>query len=144
VNQKASLLAAIAFLLILPSSTFAQGVQSETAPVLPAGVLGTDLIAWSQMQTPRPVPQPLPPDQNPRTEQQATAEIFAGTIAKVGASYILKANGGATYRLNEQELGDHDGDQHNAKKYDGKQVRLFGYLDANHNHLHIVSIQPIS
>jgi hypothetical protein len=135
VKQKASVIATTGFLLILCGSMFAQGVQAEPAPVLPSGVLGPDLIAWSQMQTPRPVPQPLPPDQNPRAQQQPTAETFAGTIVKVGASYFLKVRDVITYRLD---------DQGQSRQYEGKQVRLLGNLNANRNSLQVVSIQQSS
>ena len=95
-KQKAGVLVTMGFLLILCASMCAQGVQPEPAPALPSGVLGPDLIAWSQMQTPRPVPQPLPPDQNPRAQQQATAEVFAGMIVKIDARYVLKMQSGIT------------------------------------------------
>ncbi len=134
-KQKASVIATTGFLLILCGSMFAQGVQAEPAPALPSGVLGPDLIAWSQMQTPRPVPQPLPPDQNPRAQQQPTAETFAGTIVKVGASYFLKVRDVITYRLD---------DQGQSRQYEGKQVRLLGNLNANRNSLQVVSIQQSS
>ncbi len=130
-KQKTSLLVTTGFLLILAGSMFAQGVQPEPAPALPSGVLGPDLIAWSQMQTPRPVPQPLPPDQNPRPQQQPTAEIFAGTIVKVDANYVLKMQSGKTYRLDQDDM----------RQYEGKQVRLAGNMDANRNQLHVISIE---
>jgi hypothetical protein len=134
VKQKAGVLVTMGFLLILCASMCAQGAQPEPAPALPSGVLGPDLIAWSQMQTPRPVPQPLPPDQNPRIQQQATAEVFAGMIVKIDASYVLKMQGGITYRLDQANMG----------RYEGKQVRLAGSLDANRNQLHVITIELVS
>lgn len=133
-KQKAGVLVTMGFLLILCASMCAQGVQPEPAPALPSGVLGPDLIAWSQMQTPRPVPQPLPPDQNPRAQQQATAEVFAGMIVKIDARYVLKMQGGITYRL----------DQANVGQYEGKQVRLAGSLDAKRIQLHVITIELVS
>ncbi len=133
-KQKAGVLVTMGFLLILCASMCAQGVQPEPAPALPSGVLGPDLIAWSQMQTPRPVPQPLPPDQNPRAQQQATAEVFAGMIVKIDARYVLKMQGGITYRLDQANMG----------QYEGKQVRLAGSLDANRNQLHVITIELVS
>jgi len=134
VKQKAGVLVTMGFLLILCASVCAQGVQPEPAPALPSGVLGSDLIAWSQMQTPRPVPQPLPPDQNPRAQQQATAEVFAGMIVKIDARYVLKMQSGITYRLDRANVG----------QYEGKQVRLAGNLDANRNQLHVITIELVS
>jgi hypothetical protein len=139
VKQMTSMLVTTAFLLLLAGTMFAQGVQPEPAPALPSSVLGPDLIAWSQMQTPRPVPQPLPPDQNPRAPRHPTIETFAGTIMKVDASYVLILASGLTYRLDYQ-----NDDQNNGRRYEGKQVRLTGTLNANRNSVHILSIQPIS
>lgn len=139
VKQKRSMLVTTGLLLILAGSMFAQSVQSEPAPALPSSVLGPDLIAWSQMQTPHPMPQPLPPDQNPRAPQQPTAETFAGTIMKIDANYVLKLASGLAYRLD-----DRTDDQDNARQYEGKQVRLSGSLDANRNSIRILSIQRIS
>ncbi len=141
-KQKATILATAAFLLIMAGSMLAQGVQSEPAPALPSSVLGPDLIAWSQMQTPRPVPQPLPPDQNPRAPQQPT-ETFAGTIMKVDASYVLKLASGLTYRLDYQN-NDQTDERNNARQYEGRHVRLTGNLDANRSTIHVLGIQLIS
>jgi hypothetical protein len=138
-KQKAGVLVTMGFLLILCASMCAQGVQPEPAPALPSGVLGPDLIAWSQMQTPRPVPQPLPPDQNPRAQQQATAEVFAGMIVKIDARYVLKMQSGITYRLDQANVG-----QYTVGQYEGKQVRLAGNLDANRNQLHVITIELVS
>jgi hypothetical protein len=91
------------------------------------------------MQTPRPVPQPLPPDQNPRAQQQATAEVFAGMIVKIDARYVLKMQSGITYRLDQANVG-----QCNVGQYEGKQVRLAGNLDANRNQLHVITIELVS
>jgi hypothetical protein len=139
VKQKTSVPLTAGLLLILACPMFAQGVQSEPAPVLPSGVLGPDLIAWSQMQAPRPVPQPLPPDQNPRAPQPPTTATFVGTIVKVDASYVLKLTSGLTYRLDDQS-----DDQNNGRQYEGKQVRLIGSPNANRNSIRILSIHPIS
>lgn len=137
-KQTKSMLLTTGLLLILASPLFSQGIQSEPAPALPSGVLGPDLIAWTHMQTPRPVPQPLPPDQNPPAPQPPATETFAGTIIKIDAGYVLKLASGLTYRL------DYQSDDQNDAKYDGKQVQLTGNLDANRNSIHVVSIQLIS
>ena len=134
-KQKASLFKGIGQILLFSCCTFAQDVRSKPAATLPAGVLGSDLILWSEMQSPNP----LPPAQNQETQQKASAEIFAGTIANEGAVYILKENGGAIYRLD-----GHNFAQDNAKKYDGRQVEVVGSLDASRRRLYIVSIRLIS
>jgi len=102
----------------------------------------------------RPVPQPLPPpdrpvptpDQQPEsgkaqaqapTEPQQTpaAQTFTGTILKDGERYVLKVSGGNTYQLDDQD---------EAGKYEGKQVKIVGDLDAKGSMLHVVSIQLVS
>jgi len=129
----------IVFLLALSGSIFAQGVQADPSPALPSGFLGPDLIAWSQMQTPRPVPQPLPPDQRPGAQEQPSAETFAGTIIKIKSSYSLRLAGGITYRLNDQ-----DSDRNNVKQYEGQQVAVLGNLSPDRSGLRIVAIRLAS
>jgi hypothetical protein len=144
VSVKASTFAAIAILFALAVSALAQDARPEPVLALPPSVLGPDLIAWSQMQTPRPVPQPLPPDQNPQAQKQPTGEIFIGTIVKARTTYVLRVQGGTTYYLDDRVLGQDNLKKDNLKKYDGRQVRLIGNLDASCTRLHMVSIEPIS
>lgn len=129
---------------------FAQQAAQRPAPALPAEILGPPLIAWSELQKPRPVPQPLPPperaDQSPPqqsanspAEQQesparTTAQTFTGTIVKDGGKYVLKASDGSAYQVDDQDK---------AKLYEGKQVKISGSLDGK-NVLHIVSIEVLS
>lgn len=128
----------IVFLLALSGSIFAQGVQAEPSPALPSGVLGSDLIAWSQVQTPRPVPLPLPLGQRP-VAQQLSAETFVGTIIKTDSSYSLRVAGGKTYQLDDQ-----DSDRNNVRQYQGKQVAVLGNLVGNCSGLRIVAIRLAS
>ena len=119
--------------------------------MLPSDILGPQLIAWSQLQKPEPVPQPLPPPDRPvqqpdqQTEQQPAnpqaqpqppaAQTFTGTIVKDGSSYILKVSSKNVYQLDDQEK---------AQRYEGKEVKIEGTLDANGNSLHITSIELLS
>jgi hypothetical protein len=152
VNRETSTLATLSVLLVLAGSVFAQEPQIQPSPALPANVLGPQLIVWSELQKPRPVPQPLPPPDRPeqvpdqpqaqpaqpanaQAQQQPAAQTFTGTIVKDGAKYILKESSGTTYQLDDQD---------NAKQYEGKQVKILGNLDANTHTLHVVSIQVIS
>ena len=141
--------AALIFLLTTGPLVFSQGKPS---PALPSEILGPQLIAWSQLQKPQPVTEPLPspdrpvqqserqpgqPDNTPSQEgpRQVAAQTLTGTILKDGSRYILKVPNSGTYQLDDQER---------AKQYEGKQVKIAGTLDANGGSFHIISIELIS
>jgi Protein of unknown function (DUF5818) len=150
-NRETGILATTGLLLVLAAALFGQEPQIQPSPTLPAGILGPQLIVWSQAQRPQPVPQPLPPpdrpieqpDQQaagqppnpPAQQQQPGAQTFTGTVAKDGDAYILKVSTNGTYQLDDQDR---------AKQYEGKQVKVAGTLDTNGHSLHIISIELIS
>src|SRR5580698_8356715 len=149
VRRETSSLTTLVFLLATFPLTFAQDPQTQPSPALPADILGPQLIAWSQLQKPQPVPQPLPPPDRPvqpqaqqpasppaaQQEQQPVAPTFMGTIIKDGTKYVLKASGNSLYQLDDQDK---------AKQYEGKQVKIVGSLDADGKILHITSIELMS
>src|SRR5271155_4181822 len=138
--KRTSLLIAAA-LAALSALAFSQ--QSQEAPALPAAIVGPQLIQWSELQKPQPIPQPVPPPEKPDQDQsgqqqpsqqqpgqtepatssqaqgQPSAQTFTGTIVKDGSNYVLKANGTA-YQVDDQDK---------AKQYEGKQVKITGSLD---------------
>jgi hypothetical protein len=126
---------------------FAQDPQTQPSPALPSDTLGPQLIAWSQLQKPQPVPQLLlQPDRplqqpdvqraNPPTQQeQPAAPTFKGTIIKNGTRYVLKVSSNSTYQVDEQ---------YSPKQYEGKQVKIAGTLDADGKSLRITSIELVS
>jgi hypothetical protein len=126
---------------------FAQDPQTQPSPTLPSDTLGPQLIAWSQLQKPQPVPQLLlQPDRplqqpdvqraNPPTQQeQPAAPTFKGTIIKNGTRYVLKVSSNSTYQVDEQ---------YSPKQYEGKQVKIAGTLDADGKSLRITSIELVS
>jgi hypothetical protein len=149
--KRASRWAALVFLFATSSVMLSQ-VQSKPNPVPPSEILGPQLIAWSQMQKPQPVPEPLPPpdrpvqQSEPQTErsaetaqdlpqQQPAAQTLSGMIVKDGSRYVLKVSSSSTYELDDQDR---------AKRYEGKQVKVSGTLDASGNSFHIISIELIS
>ena len=77
----------------------------------------------------------------PHQPQEEKEEIkdFKGTIAKVGAKFVLEksANGGnyGTYLLNDQSA---------ARKYEGQRVVVTGTLDAPHNTIHVRKIEVVA
>jgi hypothetical protein len=148
-NRKTSPFATLVFVLATLSLMCAQEVPTPQSPVLPLNILGPQLIVWSQLQKPQPVPQPLPaadrdtqrPDSQPAPtqvappQQQPPLQTFVGTIVKDGSRYVLQASGKNVYPLDDQDK---------ARQYEGKQVRIAGILDAHENSLHIASIELIS
>ena len=141
------MLGTIGFLIASAAALFGQEPRVQPGPVFPGSILGPPLIAWSQMQQPRPVPQPLTPDPPEQQQQQAPgqsanshaqqpeAQTFTGTITKDRTKYVLRESSGTIYQLD---------DQGSAKQYEGKQVNIVGSLSANAVILHIASIQLIS
>lgn len=145
------------FLFSLVLAAFPQNQSPLSGPDPDSSVLGVPLIAWSDMQTPEPVPQPLPekparlPDpqgeESPARQPAQTAQAqpqpqppvsvttLTGTIVKVADKYVLKTSGNATYALDNQEK---------AKQYEGKQVKVTGVLDVKSNTIQVESIELIS
>ena len=72
---------------------------------------------------------------NPPPPRPPAAQTFTGTIVKDGSRYLLKVSSKDIYQLDDQEK---------AKRYEGKQVKVEGTLDANGNSLHITSIELLS
>src|ERR1700693_1314163 len=91
VKPETSRLATLVFVLVSLPLMFGQGPQPQPRPALPPDILGPQLIAWSQLQKPLPVPPPLPhpdrptqqPDQQsanpPAKKEQPAASTFVGT-----------------------------------------------------------------
>jgi hypothetical protein len=148
--------------LLFSGVSLAQELAARPAPSSPDGILGPQLIAWSEMQKPQPVPQrpePIPvPDSNadkqagstedtpkqqpapdtkaPAQEKQGpAAQTLSGTVIKLGNKYVLKTTDQQTYELDDQDR---------AREYEGKQVKIVGSLDPTTNMIHITSIELIS
>jgi len=125
--------------LLLAGPMFAQQPPSDPTPDGNDGILGPQLIAWSQVQKPQPVSSqqqahPDAPQSEPDAQQQ-TARTITGVIAKVESSYVLQTGDSLTYKLDDADK---------AKPYDGKRVRVEGILDPTTGILHVSSIQLLS
>jgi Protein of unknown function (DUF5818) len=146
--RKASILATlVAFLLVLTQAGFAQNLLTQPNPDL------AQLIAWSQMQNPKPLPEPrpdpapapgTPPEQQQKPgqpenagaqQQQLPLQTMTGTIAKEDGKFVLKASDNKTYQID---------DQGKAGQFEGKQVKIVGSLDASTGTIHLQSIEPAS
>ena len=150
------------FLFIIPSS-YAQNSSPVGAP-MPANTvkLGSDLVAWTEMQQPEPVqanptpqtaPEPRPETPAPRGQSpsaqpsgqpeaqaggpnaQPAAQTFSGTISKEGDNYVLKVSDTTSYKLD---------DQSQAKQFEGQKVRVIGALDSATNLIHVQKIEPLA
>jgi hypothetical protein len=139
--------------LVLATATplmFSQAVEKNPSPVTPSEFLGPQLIAWSQVQKPQPVAEPLP--QSDRVAQQAGesssekvqeppqqqpgAQTLTGTIVKDSGRYVLKVSSSSTtYELDDQDR---------AQRYEGKQVKVAGTMSAKGDSFHVISIELIS
>jgi hypothetical protein len=151
-----------AFVLV-PVLAVAQQKPPKPAPA--DGVLGPQLIAWSEMQKPQPVPQqpePMPQpdtrsgqqpapqdksdsekDKSDKSAQQqpdsstqpSTAQSVSGTVMKVAGKYVLETADNLAYQLDDQDK---------ARQYEGKRVRVTGTLDRTTGIIHVTSIELFS
>ena len=153
-------LVALAFLFVATLVT-AQVPPADPAPGQSEGIIGPQLIAWSALQKPEPVPQtpqPIPgPDQTqpssqdqskqpdgsaqpnsqqPEPEtQQTQSQSISGTIAKVNNRYVLQTSDSVTYQLD---------DQTNVAQYVGKRVKVTGTLDRSTGTIRVRSVELLS
>lgn len=149
-KRKASVVSGIVLTIAAPL-LFGQEMQ-QPAPQVPEDLLASasELIVWSSMQKPKPVPEPLPPPDkgvpqpDPQTQQppapqapsdQVSSQTFTGKIMKDGDKYVLKVSSTTTYQLDEQS---------GAKEYENKDVKVVGTLDAGSNTIHVTKIELLS
>lgn len=79
---------------------------------------------------------PPPPSQG--QQQQAENKTFAGKIQKLPSGQFALVTG----QTAEGKLSGHFlDDQENAKKYEGKQVKVTGTFDTGTNTIHVSNIQ---
>ena len=143
---------------------WAQSPFLQPAPGLTDGILGPQLIAWSELQKPQPVPQqpqPVPapdtqngkkpsePNQRPDAQSQpdaqqqpqqesqesTAAKSVTGTVIKVSGKYVLQTADNVAYQLDNDEK---------AKQYEGKRVKVTGSLDRGTGILHVTDIEFLS
>ena len=134
-RSKNKLLGLILFLVSVPLA-FAQDGSSQPCPEVMPGTVGCQLVAWSHLQEPVPLPNPeAKPDRQPeqaQTQPQSAMQKITGIIVRMGDKYVLKAGGTTTYELDDQEK---------AKRYQDQQVTVVGTLDTANNTIHVESIQ---
>jgi len=108
--------------------------QTQTNQYRAKSLKGNQLIAWTQDQQARPVPEtqtPATPTQDD-VQKQPAAQAFTGMIMKSGDTYVLQTADNVTYQLDDQER---------AKQYEGKQVQVTGSLDKSANLIKVRDIK---
>ena len=113
---------------------------------------GWPAIVWSQAQQPKPIPSVKPelpdqqPEQAPPNNSQATpakgsdserkaessGQTFSGIIVRTGTEYVLKTMDNVTYQLDDQDR---------AKRFEGKQVKVTGTVNANTKVIRVQNIE---
>ena len=133
--------AAVGLAFVLASLALAQDAAQPCPDVSPYA-LGCELVAWSHLQEPVPLPESQSqPDQqagqapDSQAQPQASRQRITGIIVRQGEKYVLKAGDTTTYQLDDQDR---------AKGYQDKQVLVVGRLDSDNYTLHIESIALIS
>jgi len=79
-KRETSFLLTFGLLAVISSHAIAQDSQNRPSPVEPSNILGPQLIAWSEVQKPQPIPQPVPTpkqtkDSEPKPEQPANPSV---------------------------------------------------------------------
>lgn len=104
--------------LLLGVTPFLLGQEPNSQPIPTEDALaGRQLVAWSRLQRPQPVPQPLPPPdahpdpqpaqpRNPHARQEAPTQAFVGKIERDVDRYILSVSGNVTYQLDDQSRAE--------------------------------------
>jgi len=156
----------ICSVVVIPAA-LAQSDFENPGSSLPGVIplFSSTLIAWTDMQTPEPVPEGSPhvkpPAPEPQPETQAPApdtttpstqtptstegdrgqtsspeaQSFTGVVGKESDSYVLKISDTTSYKLDDQDQ---------AKQYDGQRVRILGMLDEGSAVIHVQKIEPLS
>lgn len=109
-----------------------------------------ELIAWSQLQTPQPAPQPLPPpeqipqpeqprDQQPKSpadpqNQQQPVHLLAGVILSDGNCFLLHQSDGNSYALDAgPEL----------RSYANQTVKVLGIKSTSAPTIHVLTVEAV-
>ena len=124
-----------AFLLLLAASSFGQSVGMTACAKSSQQAMGCELVSWSQLQSPAPVP---PSDNNNlparNSDAATTNKTYTGQIVSDNGTYVLKA-ADQTFQLDDQDR---------AKQYDGKYVKVSGSLNSEGTVFVIKAIEVMS
>jgi hypothetical protein len=109
----------------------------EPCPDVTADTLGCELIAWSGLQRPVPLPDAAYPSDRQAKEQadEESRQTIPGVITKSAGQYCLRVSSEVAFVLDQQNIGE---------SYEGRRVTITGIIDARTKRLHIESVAPIS
>jgi len=146
----AQALAVFAFWLMTAVFSFSQN-QLDQQPCPDEDSVGCELIAWSQLQEPAPLPDAASPPDRPRdqdrTESSSEArstgsEVRQNHSPQTVQGVVIKDQGQYCVRVSEGDLVLDD--QKIAQRHEGERVRIEGVVDRDKRTLHIDSITPVS
>ena len=130
--KRASLILIAVFAMVMLPSAFAQSTPSQSPDP------NMQPSATPSQQTPSAQdPSQTPTTSNPTSSGSSASDAarsFVGSIAKTGGKFVLHT-GGTDYQLD---------DQAQAKKFNGKDVKVTGQLDQSSNTIKVQSIEPSS
>jgi hypothetical protein len=133
---------AFAVALVFCPILFSQNPGQPAKPTLPAEILGPPLVAWSEMQSPHPLLQLVPPVDGADRQHQSRAPeavqiqlLVSGIIAKDGTRHILKVSQNTSIQIDDDDR---------VEPYEGMRVKIAGVLEARTHLLHITSIELLS
>jgi hypothetical protein len=99
----------------------------------PSPLFTSDLVAWSSMSAPQPLPQ-TDGAQGSDTSTGPSTNRFSGTILRQGQDYFLHVSSSTSYQLDHPEV---------ARLYEGTQVVVLGALDPEGKQIRIRKIAPV-
>lgn len=133
----------VTWLLLAPLAFSQKELSAGPCPDSSGASLGCELIVWSQLQRPAPLPDaeslanPDPADQPPGEsahDGQLLSVTLVGTItSNAGSSFLAVADTALAVR-NEIVV----------RQFTGKKVCISGLLDSRGKTLHVLRIEPVS
>ena len=132
----------LVFSSVFSQNVLAQNAGPQRAPAVPSTTPGPQLVAWSELQKPQPIPHfvvPVPPDSPVSSQHRVDAQppliqVLSGTIVKDGETYLLQVSAANVHPIDDQEQ---------ARPYEGKRVAIAGILDPGTNSLQVSSIEAL-
>jgi hypothetical protein len=140
-KRPANVLVSLAFWLATTAFSFSQNqLNQQACPDVADEALGCELIAWSHLQEPVPLPEATSPPERPK--EQAN-EVPRAQSLQTMTGFIVLNQGQYCLRVNDQLVLVLD-DQKTAQRHEGERVKIQGMLDADRKTLRVEGISPIS
>jgi hypothetical protein len=129
-KRKMNTLIGMVFCLFSMPLALSQDGSPQPCPGIISGPLGCELVAWSHLQEPVPLPEP---DTEPAP--QSSRQSIMGFIVRQGEKFVLKDGRNAIYKLD---------DQSRVRSYQDKRVKVLGRLDSDGSTFHVEGIESVS